>query len=137
MDYRTTLIIGAGVNKEINSEIDTGAELIRNIADRVTGRTSNGEGLGKALEKHFPNLTLERRTKFLMHLELYRQSVKLPSIDAFMHEVRTFPEFDNDRLDLLKIGVAMILGHVVGWEGTTTLRTLEKLKKGELNGHKR
>jgi hypothetical protein len=124
MDYRTTLIIGAGVNKEINPGIDTGAELIQNIADRVTGRTSNGEGLGASLENHFPNLTLERRTKFLMHLDLYKQSVKLPSIDTFMNEIRTFPEFERDRPDLLKIGIAMILGHVVGWEGKTTLRAL-------------
>jgi len=34
------LIIGAGVNKEINTGVDLGIELLHDISDRVPARTS-------------------------------------------------------------------------------------------------
>ena len=38
---KTTLIIGAGVNKEMNQGIGLGTELLQDISDWVTDRTSS------------------------------------------------------------------------------------------------
>jgi len=124
---KISLIIGAGVNKEIHPDIDLGRELIQNISDRVTDRTTpNGPNLSINLERHFPEFNRMIRTDFLMHLDHYISSVEYPSIDEFLNEVETFPEFEGQRQQFLDIGLLMILAHVIGWEGKKTVDSLTK-----------
>jgi hypothetical protein len=114
---KVTLIIGAGASKDINPEIYTGEELIRGIADRITDRnTPQAPYLSKALEEQL-NFSIEKRTKFLLHLDNYINSAENPSIDEFLNEVNTYSEFENDKNDFLIIGYVMILAHVFGFEG--------------------
>lgn len=63
MSNNYTLVIGAGLNKDINRAIDTGPELIRNIADRVTDKASPTRPvLSSSLMAHFTELTAEVRS---------------------------------------------------------------------------
>lgn len=127
MPYNYTLVLGAGVNKDINPAIDTGPELIKSIADRVTDRTSmTNPVLSSSLMAHFSQLTSEVRSSYLEHLDRYRASVSNPFIDAFADEVETYPEFEKLRTNFSLISRAMIVAHVLGWEGTTTQANLNK-----------
>ena len=129
---KITLVIGAGANKEIHPGIDLGGELITNISNRVTDRTSpHARNLSNALERDFPEYNLEVRTNFLRFLDNYIGSAKNPSIDEFLNEVETFPEFQNQRNQFLEIGLLMILAHVIGWEGSTTVDNIAKELKAE------
>jgi hypothetical protein len=117
--HKTTLIVGAGVNKEIWAECDLGSELIKNIADRVTDRTSpNNHYFSTRLDKI--GLDPDVREKFVRALDNYKNEVKVPSIDAFLDEVESFPEYQNLRDNFKKIGRLAIVFHVMGYEGTTT-----------------
>ncbi len=127
MPNNYTLVVGAGVNKDINPAIDTGPELIRSIADRVTDRTSpSAPVLSTSLMAHFGQLTSEVRSAYLEHLDRYRTSVSNPFIDAFADEVETYPEFEKLRNNFGLITRAMIVAHVLGWEGSTTQENLKK-----------
>lgn len=122
----TTIILGAGVNKEINESISTGIELLHDVANRVTDRTApGGEYLSNAI-KRYTGLEPQVFENFLMHLDHYNDTVESPSMDAFLHEIETFPEFERDKDNFKKIGMLMILSQVVGWEGSETVTKLEK-----------
>jgi hypothetical protein len=121
----TTLIIGAGANKEVHEDIDLGTKLIENIANRVTDRTStNGSFLSNALKSEL-GITDSTRNEFLIHLDHYLDSVENPSIDEFLYEIASYPEFDSQREMFLNIGRVLIVAHVLGWEGTETRKRLE------------
>lgn len=130
LDKELTIIIGAGANKEIHSEISTGIELIQDISDRVTDRTKpDGPSLSNAFAI-FNDLGLDIRIQFLSHLDRYMESVVSPSIDAFLNEIETFPEFAAIQERFGRIGRLLILAHVVGWEGTTTIKYIgEEVKE--------
>ena len=128
---KITLIIGAGANKEINSTIDLGSELIKNISDRVTDRTSPAD-------KYFSNLLNQInfvpnvREEFVKALDSYINEVSSPSIDAFLDEVENYPEFQIYRESFLRIGRIAIIFHVMGYEGKSTKDNIENdLKKKE------
>ncbi|MBA4056767.1 MAG: hypothetical protein C0490_18780, partial [Marivirga sp.] len=89
----TALIIGAGSNKEVNSDIGLGIDLITDISNRVTDRTvSPSEAvLSKALEKACNELTQDVREQFVIHLDQFIATYPNPSIDAFMYEVASYP----------------------------------------------
>jgi hypothetical protein len=121
-----TLVIGAGASKDINHEISTGEELIKDIANRVTDRTSPfNRNLSKELEEQL-KFPIEKLVKFLTHLDNYINSVQTPSIDEFLNEINTYPEFENDKDDFLTIGFVMILAHVFGFEGAITKKIIDE-----------
>jgi len=130
-----TIILGAGVNKEINSHIDIGTELIKHIGDRVTDRTTpNGKYLSAALEKF--GYAEKVCKEFVYHLDKYASDVPIPSIDEFLYEVASYDEFKENRVQLLEIGRVMICSHVLGWEGLTVegfLKLEVKSKKKRLS----
>ena len=76
------------------------------------------------MENQFPYLNDQKRNDFLLHLDKYMSSTEVGSIDGFLQEVETYPEFADNRKDFLEIGLLMIIGHVVGWEGSDTIETL-------------
>jgi hypothetical protein len=116
-----TIIIGAGANKDIHPDIDTGAELISNISNRVTDRTKpNDPYFSKSFEV-FENLGYDIREQFLYHLDNYMRLNTNPSIDAFLDEIETYPEYEKTREQFMRIGTQLNLAHVVGWEGTSTI----------------
>jgi len=70
-NQKSTLIIGAGASKAINNSICTGYELIKDIADRVTDRTSPGkEYLSEKLKEQL-GIPISIREEFLFHLDNY------------------------------------------------------------------
>src|SRR6185295_2174746 len=100
---KVTLIIGAGASKDIYHEINTGDELIKEIANRVTDRTSpHNLNLSKELDEQL-KLPLQKRVAFLTHLDNYINTAETPSIDEFLNEINTYPEFERDRSDFLTI----------------------------------
>lgn len=119
------IIIGAGANKEIHKDIDLGIELIKNISDRVTDRTSRDSPGLSNISRHFPELTEQVRSNFLIHLDHYMSSVESPSIDAFLDEINTYPEFEKDRPNFLTLGRLLIISHVLGWEGDSVQQILK------------
>lgn len=115
----TTLILGAGVNKEITLEFGLGSDLISQIRDRVTDETSPAgrECLSKNLESQIPEFDKDLRTSFHKHLNEFMTKMKNPSIDAFLDQIDIYPEF-NDVKDLfIRLGRCLILSHILGWEG--------------------
>src|SRR5690606_9030300 len=90
---KTTIIIGAGANKEINEGSGLGFDLIQGISERVTDRTSKGKGyLSKAFQI-LPHLNDHSvRETFLQHLDLFRFDNN-HSLDAFIYEIENFPEY--------------------------------------------
>jgi hypothetical protein len=124
----TTIIIGAGANKEIHREIDLGIDLIRNISNRVTDRTSKAPYLSSSLMKHRPELTGVVRDNFVVHLDQYinaSTTEKPPSIDYFIENVNKSPELKAHKENFLNIGRLMILAHILGFEGCTTKENIK------------
>lgn len=131
-----TLIIGAGASKDLNpSEIGSGADLIRDISDRVTDRTSpppNKPNLSDILlNKHFhridAELTFPLLSHFVYRLDHFIKTKTNPSIDEFLNEIETYPEYEKLRADLLFIGYFAIVFHILGYEG----KAKEKLDEPE------
>jgi hypothetical protein len=129
---KITLIVGAGVNKEINANIGLGKDLIQDIADRVTDRKSpTNPYLSELLDSQL-NLNFSTRSNFVNHLDRYIKTVDYPSIDHFLNEIETYPEFENERNQFLQIGITSIIFHILGYEGTTTENNIKdhvRLKK--------
>ncbi|WP_276374302.1 hypothetical protein [Chryseolinea sp. H1M3-3] len=114
---KTTIIIGAGANKEINEGSGLGFDLIQGISERVTDRTSKGKGyLSKAFQI-LPHLNDHSvRESFLRHLDLFRFDNN-HSLDAFIYEVENFPEYQPYRENFKDIARILTFAHVLGWEG--------------------
>lgn len=130
---RTTLIIGAGASKDINPAICTGEELVKDIADRITDRkTPNDKFLSRCLDEQFGDkFSMENRVRFQEYLDNYIKDLESPSIDEFLNEVNTFPEFENDRNDILLMGYVMIIAHVFGFEAKRTNLTQKNMFEKE------
>ncbi len=124
MANNITTVLGAGVNKEIHSSIGLGAELIQDISDRVTDRTSqNTPYLSWMLEKNL-NISYADRWSFVDHLDRYRNNVPNASIDGFLNEVNTYPKYENLRDVFMQIGRIAIVFHILGYEGCDTMKSL-------------
>ena len=116
MIKHTVLVIGAGANKEINEGCGLGIDLLREISERVTDRTSKGKEYLSRAFKQLPHLNELIRERFLHHLELFRKD-KNNSIDAFIYEVENYPEYKEFSEAYQDIARVLIFAHVLGWEG--------------------
>jgi len=116
MRNNTVLIVGAGASKALNKEFGLGKEMLEEISNRVTDRTSitkpNLSNLLKNLG--FDSSLLQ---DFVDHLDKYKQQVDYPSIDGFLDEVSSYPEFNSVKDDYIKIGRFSIIFHILGYEG--------------------
>jgi len=120
---KITLIVGAGVNKEIHEGIDLGGELLQNISDRVTDITSpNNQYLSKLLNTI--NICETIRNKFVKDINRYKINYESPSIDDFLYKIETLSEFSDRKDEYLKISKASIIFHVLGFEGTDTQKRI-------------
>lgn len=115
---KTTLIIGAGVNKEINGKIELGYDLLLGIAERVTDADNSEKYLSGLLEKI--NVEKSLREKFVKDLNKYKMYSEYASIDDFLHKVESLSEFENFKKGYLKIAKVAIIFHVLGFEGSST-----------------
>ncbi|MBI2269310.1 MAG: hypothetical protein HYU69_03025 [Bacteroidetes bacterium] len=122
------LIIGAGASHDLHPEFGLGSHLIQHISDRVTDRTSPHD-------RYLSNLLLELKEEgintsvcwdFVHHLDEYRRRVKPASIDEFLNETDTYPEFIAVRTKFETIGYFSILFNILGYEGA--------IKKRPING---
>ena len=105
---KITLIVGAGVNKEIHEGIDLGGELLQNISDRVTDITSpNNQYLSKLLNTI--NICETIRNKFVKDINRYKINYESPSIDDFLYKIETLSEFSDRKDEYLKISKASII----------------------------
>ena len=92
MKKRIVLIVGAGGSNALHPQFSLGAGLLQQISDRVTDRTSvHHPYLSNLLEKK--GFDYSTRWDFVHHLDLYKQNVEFPSIDEFLNEVSSYPEF--------------------------------------------
>ncbi len=92
-----------------------GGGLLQQISDRVTDRTTlHHPYLSNLLKK----LDFEYSTlwDFVHHLDEYKRSAEFPSIDGFLDEVSTYPEFNSVRDRFIQIGKFSIMFHVLGYE---------------------
>jgi hypothetical protein len=110
------LVIGAGASKDLNQGFHLGPELIKDISDRVTDRTS-------PTQRNLSNL-LQRLgyddsvcQDFVGHLDKYAHEAEFPSIDEFLNEVSSYPEFRLSKERFLQIGKFSIVFHILGSEG--------------------
>jgi hypothetical protein len=116
MEKDYTLIVGAGASKALSSKFGLGAELLTQISQRVTDKTTpEGAYLSNVLDDE--GLKVEVREDFVRHLEKYMKTVETGSIDGYLDEVSTYPEYLTVREDFLKIGKFMIMIHILGYEG--------------------
>lgn len=129
MGKNIVLIIGAGANKEINPTIGLGTDLIEDISNRVTDRTSPDKPYLSRLLQNKLGIDYSTRWNFIHHLDHYINNVPNASIDGFLNEVETFPEFVNYKKDFMKIGRTSIIFHIMGWEGSTTVNNIEQYVK--------
>lgn len=107
------LVVGAGASHDIHKEFGLGKDLIEQIEARVT---SNKEFINYFTEKEKIDFGILQT--FKNNLENYHKESHFKSIDEFLSEVQTFPEYEPWRNEYLKIGYAAILFHITGWEGS-------------------
>jgi hypothetical protein len=123
MKEQITLIIGAGANKEINPQIGLGSELLQGISDRVTDRTSvEKRYLSELLQKL--EISDSQKASFVSLLDAYKNAVPYPSIDGFINEINTFPEFKEYKDAFKTIGYSSIIFHIMGYEGSETVQNI-------------
>jgi len=106
------LIIGAGASKDLHQSFCLAGELLETIESRVTGN--------KELDNYLLNdadISYGTLQTFKNNLHNYRLESPYKSIDEFLTEVATFPEYEDWREDYLHIGRMAILFELTGWEG--------------------
>lgn len=124
MSKRVVLIIGAGASNALHPKFGLGADLLQEISDRVTDRTSiHSPYLSNLLNNHY--LEYSVRWQFVHYIDEYRQTSKNPSIDGFLDEISTYPEFNNVKDDFIKIGKFSIMFQILGYEGLIKNSTYE------------
>jgi hypothetical protein len=130
---KITLIVGAGVNREINNLIDLGPDLLNDIGDRVTDITTphpKDKYLSKLLNKI--NICESIRESFVKDLHRYKTYSEYASIDDFLHKIETLSEFEKYKTEYLKIAKISIIFHVLGFEGSATKKNITRdIKNGE------
>jgi hypothetical protein len=110
---RTTFVLGAGASKAIEPEFGLGKDLIEQIFSRLKENVIQPT-LSKNQQIKLPF------KKYIIALENYLSLVENPSIDQFMNEINTFPEFDLERNVFNEITKSSITLHIVGYEGQIT-----------------
>jgi hypothetical protein len=122
---RITLILGAGVNKEINPGIDLGSELLQDILDRVTDQAArNNPYLSNLLNSI--NISKNIRERFVKDLNRYKIYHEYASVDDFLYRIETLKEFEENKVEYLKIAKISIIFHVLGFEGTDTKKSITR-----------
>jgi hypothetical protein len=125
---KVSLVVGAGVNKEIHQGIALGADLFQDISDRVTDINSPDKYLSKLLNKI--NIGGPIRDMFVKDITRYRINSDNPSIDDFLYKIETLSEFYARKEEYLKISKISIIFHVLGFEGTETQQNIsDDIKK--------
>jgi len=115
MAKRNILIIGAGASNALHPQFALGAGLLQQISDRVTDRTSiHNPYLSNLLNKIGFDYSI--CWDFVNHLDEYKRTSEFPSIDGFLDEVSTYPEFRTVRDRFIQIGKFSIMFHILGYE---------------------
>jgi hypothetical protein len=117
-----TLVIGAGVNKEINQEIALGSELLKDICDRVTDDNSDIKNLSDLLNKIKIQESIRRR--FAKDIDRYKVYYEYASIDDFIYKIDTLNKFKDVRNEYLQMAKISIIFHVLGYEDNKTQNSI-------------
>jgi hypothetical protein len=118
MQPRFALVIGAGASHDLHYDFALGNELLQQISDRVTDRTSiSTPNLSTLLKRAgFDESILER---FVESIDTYQKAVKpIASIDGFIDEISLYPEFKLVKVKFRQIAKFSIVFHILGYEGT-------------------
>lgn len=115
MAFRTILIIGAGASNALHEQFALGSGLLQQISDKVTDRTMPG---APYLSNHLDKLGFENatRSEFVKYLDEYKKASEYPSIDSFLDEVSSYPEFNLVKDKFIQIGKFAIMFHILGYE---------------------
>jgi len=97
-----------------------GRDLVQEVSDRVTDRTSKDRHLSNLLDRvgHKEGV----RHAFVKPLDGYKREVESASFDEFMDEARSFPEYEPLKVAFLEIGRFSVFFEVLGWEASETER---------------
>jgi hypothetical protein len=109
------LIIGAGASKDIYYGFGLGYELINCITESLSEKNSI---LSKGLMslKDDQKISYSDIWQFVFHVNEYIKNVENPSIDEFLNEIETFPEFIGLKDKFILIGQLSILYFITEWE---------------------
>lgn len=100
MPKQITLIIGAGASHDLHPQFALGNELLQQISDRVTDRTSiHTKYISKLLLS--TGIDYSSCWDFVHHLDEYKRSAEYPNIDEFLNEVSTYPGYSEQRDHLI------------------------------------
>jgi len=126
MAKQTVLIVGAGASKALHPKFALGFELLRQISDTVTDRSSLYNPLlsNLLLKLKFDYSTL---WDFVHHLDEYMRTSEFPSIDGYLDEISSYPEFQSVKDKFIQIGKFSIMFHILGYEAE-----LKNSNNGEL-----
>ena len=127
MSKNIIFIIGAGASHDLHPQFALGTELLQQISDRVTDRTSiSDRHISKLLLK--AGIDYSTCWDFVHHLDEYKKNSESPSIDEFLNEISSYPEFSNVKEDFLNIGKFSIIAHILGYEAVLKNRDNQNLR---------
>lgn len=122
---RIVLIVGAGASTALHPAFALGKGLLKDISERVTDKTEpSSPYLSKLLDKLGYDSSL--RNNFASHLDEYMCTSESQSIDGFIDEISSYPEFAEVKERFVQIAKFAIMFHILGYEG--------ELKKATANG---
>jgi len=121
------LITGAGASNALHPQFALGAGLLQQISDRVTDRTSIHKPY---LSNLYKKLGFDYSTcwDFVHHLDEYKKNAEFPSIDEYLNEISSYPEFKNIKDQFIQIGKFAIMFHILGYEAEIANPTTGGLK---------
>ncbi len=108
----SVLVIGAGASIALHSSFQNGIQMAKSIADLCKHK---GEFWVKILES-YDFVTENDLITFGNSLRNYIDSASEPSIDEFLNEVNTFPEYQQWKKPYSYIGKTAIYYLIVKWE---------------------
>lgn len=108
------LITGAGASKAIYKDFGSGIELLDQISVMLTDK--NDTSGFQALFTEQTNIDTSYLGTFNNNLIAYKNNSTVKSIDEFLSEVESFPEFKNYRDNYLTIGKTAIIFKILEWE---------------------
>ena len=128
MNKRIVFIVGAGASNALHPQFALGPELLQQISDRVTDRTSPQPFLSSLLNNVGFNEAI--RSDFVRDLDKYKASTKFPSIDGFLDEVSSYPEYEAIRQEYNQLGKFAIMFHILGYEAELKRKGVENVGRG-------
>lgn len=106
-----TLVIGAGASMDVCNSFQSGNQLLDSIISLTTLSTEFSHRIKSDL-----NISENSIITFGNNLVAYKKFSENPSIDEFLSEVNTFPEYHNVRSDYVWIGKMAIMFCILKWE---------------------